>query len=481
LRTDRHGSSVQGYGILKRDPAALRKGTPDRSVGKHPGARRLECARRRCDATASARERRSQEVWRILARYTARPSSPDAVGLTQEQVAEAVGLPRTAVSLLESGQRDVTSTELHALARLYGRRLHDFFTEDFDPAQTLLLALRSVGATELPAETQREVLHLCQEVGHALRSLERLLGIPVLHREAGSGESAHPKSAWDALERGEQLAHEERGRLGLGTDPAPDLVDLFERQGVLTATLELPADVEGLTLNLPELGPFIVINRCGRNLARRRFALAHEYAHVLLDSAQRARVTHRSHQDDLREKRANRFAAAFLMPAQGVLDFLAALGKRPRENSSVVMDGTNVYAVRNPAPASDSALPAHDVVQLSHYFGVGHETAIYRLDSLKFLSASNRDALWQAHEHGRLQDLAGVFFGPTAGEPAQEEPDRLQRRFLSLTLDALRREEITKSRAKELFRLVGLDEDAFAASVKAEGIVSSAKLDVPRG
>jgi Zn-dependent peptidase ImmA (M78 family)/transcriptional regulator with XRE-family HTH domain len=403
--------------------------------------------------------------------YTRLRQAREAVGLTQEQVAETVGLPRTAVSLLESGQRDVTSTELHALARLYGRRLHDFFTEDFDPAQNLLLALRSVGASELSAETQREVLHLCQEVGHALRSLERLLGIPVPHREASSGDSSGPNSAWDALERGEQIAHEERGRLGLGTDPAPDLVDLIERQGVLTATLDIPTDVEGLTLNHPELGPFIVINRSGRNRSQRRFALAHEYAHVLLDSAQRARVTHRSHQDDLREKRANRFASAFLMPAQGVLDCLAALGKRPRENSSVVQEGTRVYAVRNPAPASDAEIQAHDVVQLSHYFGVGHEAAIYRLDSLKFLSTANRDALWQAHQDGRLQDLAGVFFNAIAGATAQEEPDRLHRRFLALTLDALRREEISKSRAKELFRLVGLDEDAFAASVKAEGIV----------
>lgn len=43
------------------------------------------------------------------------------VGLLQEDVARALGIPRASVSALESGKRKVTGLELRRLARLYHR------------------------------------------------------------------------------------------------------------------------------------------------------------------------------------------------------------------------------------------------------------------------------------------------------------------------------------------------------------------------
>jgi transcriptional regulator with XRE-family HTH domain len=40
-------------------------------------------------------------------------------GLSQERVAEALGIPRTSVSAMESGNRKVTGAELRRMARLY--------------------------------------------------------------------------------------------------------------------------------------------------------------------------------------------------------------------------------------------------------------------------------------------------------------------------------------------------------------------------
>lgn len=47
----------------------------------------------------------------------------EAIGLTQEDVANAVGLPRTAVSAIETGHRRVAGHELRRLARLYRRNV----------------------------------------------------------------------------------------------------------------------------------------------------------------------------------------------------------------------------------------------------------------------------------------------------------------------------------------------------------------------
>ncbi len=51
------------------------------------------------------------------------------LGLSQEAVAESLGVPRASVSAMESGRRKVSSLELQDLARLYKRPM-DFFLDD---------------------------------------------------------------------------------------------------------------------------------------------------------------------------------------------------------------------------------------------------------------------------------------------------------------------------------------------------------------
>ncbi len=53
------------------------------------------------------------------------------LGLSQEAVAESLGVPRASVSAMESGRRKVSSLELQDLARLYKRPM-DFFLNDGD-------------------------------------------------------------------------------------------------------------------------------------------------------------------------------------------------------------------------------------------------------------------------------------------------------------------------------------------------------------
>ena len=55
------------------------------------------------------------------------------LGLSQEAVAEALGVPRASVSAMESGRRKVSSLELRDLARLYKRPLDWFYNIDAEP------------------------------------------------------------------------------------------------------------------------------------------------------------------------------------------------------------------------------------------------------------------------------------------------------------------------------------------------------------
>jgi transcriptional regulator with XRE-family HTH domain len=56
------------------------------------------------------------------------------LGLSQQEVADALKLPRSAISLIETAQRGVESTELKAFAQLYQRPIGHFTGEE---AQTL--------------------------------------------------------------------------------------------------------------------------------------------------------------------------------------------------------------------------------------------------------------------------------------------------------------------------------------------------------
>ena len=50
-------------------------------------------------------------------------SARETLGLTQEDVASAMGIPRTSVIAMEAGKRNVTALEIRRLARLYQREV----------------------------------------------------------------------------------------------------------------------------------------------------------------------------------------------------------------------------------------------------------------------------------------------------------------------------------------------------------------------
>jgi transcriptional regulator with XRE-family HTH domain len=65
------------------------------------------------------------------------------LGLSQEEVAELLKVPRSAISLIEKGDRKVDALELKQLARIYQRNVH-YFTSTTEaselPAQVAHLA-----------------------------------------------------------------------------------------------------------------------------------------------------------------------------------------------------------------------------------------------------------------------------------------------------------------------------------------------------
>ncbi|MGN2253196.1 helix-turn-helix domain-containing protein [Frateuria sp. GZRe12] len=97
--------------------------------------------------------------------------SREYVGLSQDEVASALGLSRPAVTNIENGSRKVEATELHHLARLY-RRTVDYLltgmrTPAAEPAQLAFLARAVRGLSE---RDLGEVARFAEFLKHGKRS-----------------------------------------------------------------------------------------------------------------------------------------------------------------------------------------------------------------------------------------------------------------------------------------------------------------------
>ena len=85
------------------------------------------------------------------------------LGLSQESVAEALGVPRASVSAMESGRRKVSSLELRNLARLYRRPLDWFYTSEAEPiAEDETVSALFRATKNLKQEDKEQVLRFAE-------------------------------------------------------------------------------------------------------------------------------------------------------------------------------------------------------------------------------------------------------------------------------------------------------------------------------
>ena len=391
----------------------------------------------------------------------------EACRMTQEAVAQRLGVSRSTVAQMELGNRAVTSLELDRLAALYGRDIREFFTDEFRDEDALVALFRAHPDVVEQGDVV-DALRACVALGREVTNLEQLLGID---RDLGAVAVyplAAPRTRWQAIQQGNRVANEERRRLRLGMAPIANIAEVLETQGIRTALVDLPEDISGLTLGHPSVGLFVVANR-GHHLLRRRFSYAHEYAHVLLDRDRLGLISRAADRDELVEVRANTCAASFLLPEDGVWQFMATIGKgAPSRQTAEVFDEAGVVEARIRATPKSQDIQMYDVVELAEHFGVSRLAALYRLRNLGLLTEAELEALKQQEEMGRGRELATLLELP---EPDHEAArNEFRHRFLSLALEAFRRGEISRAKLAELARMVDLDADELAHLLRQTGL-----------
>jgi len=86
------------------------------------------------------------------------------LSLSQQVVATSTGIPRSAISDIERGQRKVDSLELRKFARLYRYPVSYFLGEEGNETEAASALARTV--VDLTAEDREEVLRFAQFLRH---------------------------------------------------------------------------------------------------------------------------------------------------------------------------------------------------------------------------------------------------------------------------------------------------------------------------
>lgn len=379
--------------------------------------------------------------------------------MSQEDVAKALGLARAAILQIENGTRNLSLRELDALAKLYGRTAADFLAED--PADILVSLLRTGIDDADTAQIESEILRhvsICR-VG---RELEALLDMP-MRSGPPTYELPPPTTVAEAVDQGNYVALQERRRVGIGDNPVPDMAELICGTGIWPSGSHLLPSISGLFLKHPSFGMVILVNY-SHSRARKRFSYAHEYAHSLLDRAHVASISTQSNRTELREVRANSFAATFLLPPGGIRAFLTARGKglSTRLDASIYDpdsqdDAHVVRATRRPPPGSQK-VSFQDVASLAHLYQASYQAAAYRLKTLGYANEAELQDLLNKQAVGKeYLQLLGFYDELEGVDDTKKRPDReIVAQVTELAIEAYRRGKIKKDRLLEIGSTIGV-------------------------
>jgi transcriptional regulator with XRE-family HTH domain len=301
--------------------------------------------------------------------------------MSQRELAAAVDMDPTALSRALAGQRAFKSVEVALIAeRLCVPTDVLLARDDADGLPHVAVAARVQAGTG-GAETA---------VAPAMRRVEQMRELDVLLDDLGYPAPPAPSfpalpEASDPVRQGQALAEALRARGGLGDDDLPQELDelvgwLDQQFGVDVCIVPLGAGLDGLALSCTRLRLALVSSSV--TATRLRFTLAHELCHLAAGDGQVMIDKDVFEHSTPEEKRANSFAAAFLMPATAL--------RRATADREI-----------------DEAL----VAELLGRFRVSLDALAFRLHNVGVVNASGRDRVRAmssariALRPGRVDDL----------------------------------------------------------------------------
>ncbi|MBU1431219.1 XRE family transcriptional regulator [Myxococcota bacterium] len=231
-----------------------------------------------------------------------------ALSLSQAALADRMSLDRTAITRIERGERNISALELVKLGEILRRPLEFFLTPT--------LSVTSYRAED--RENDANNIELSLILDELRLDAETLI-------KMGHLTPPSPLKVWgraDRVDEAVSAAAATRRHLGLGEGPIFDLAEI-------TASLGLYVFVSNPNTGMHDIdGAYRALGSAGvawingaKKVGRRRFSLAHELGHHLLDDEYRESPV----LEGSAEQNVNIFAAHFLVSSSGLRAYWGTL------------------------------------------------------------------------------------------------------------------------------------------------------------
>jgi Zn-dependent peptidase ImmA (M78 family) len=318
-----------------------------------------------------------------------------AADLTQEQLADKVGMTKQVISKYENGKSEPNASVIMKLAQALRQEPGYFLRQP----QTTVDWLGYRSRANLGVKAREGIQYRAETYVEQYVSLAEKLAMEHL-------ETLPRDQAVRTVDEAERLAALVRQAWSLDHVPIDDITRLVEMKGGIVFGEQREPDTrfDGLSGWINGERPVVVLN-LSMPTDRRRFSLAHELAHLLMDE------TSNTHKDV--EKFANRFAGAFIVSKEAAHQ---ELGLR-----------------RN-------VLNLNELMILKRKYGLSIAGWVYRARDLDIISAATAARLWQ--ELGEL--------GWRRQEPVELEAEEAPTRLRQMVLRAHAEGIISRTQAEKL-------------------------------
>ncbi|GAA6761522.1 ImmA/IrrE family metallo-endopeptidase [Thermus oshimai] len=313
----------------------------------------------------------------------------ERAGLTQEEVARALGVSRELVSLWENGERVPGAAYLARLASLYGVKEKSLFSpRPLEPLEDLKVLLREEAEEGLSPKARLELQNWLDFLDAYADFLEGE-GLPSPYLKRPPKEIGVYKSPLTDLRQASSRALETRKAFALGEDAIPEPYTFLEEVGILVYKASLGSEpgksVWGAFYKHPRLGFSVLVN-ADSTPGRQAFTLAHELAHAFYHHQALGIVCRReglTPEEEALEEFANAWAAHFLVPGK-------ALRRKAQE----------LVKVRGRFGPEEALL-------LAHHFRVSYALLLFRLKNEGLIGKEELEE-WKAYSPQSMAQKLGL-------------------------------------------------------------------------
>lgn len=234
------------------------------------------------------------------------------LGLTQEELAQAVGISSEFISNIESGRRFPSFENLITLVN-YLQKDFSYFLEEKKPIFKELLSQKTL------SDKEKNEISVFEKYCQDYLMLEEVTG-----RRLDLAPLSYSTSPV-------LMAAEERRRLGLMSEPVRDIFDLIEINGLRTCRINLPKEskITGVFVYFPSKEAAFSLINSSLSLEQQSMTAAHQYCHYLRDRLEGPIIDNTDIFVDEhlslyhpREKFAQIFAQNFLVPPEKIHEII---------------------------------------------------------------------------------------------------------------------------------------------------------------